>query len=307
MSKLDKILIGLDQSDMDIDLVRAAAYICNVTETNEIYFVNVIRDFSMPDELIREFPDLLQKGISERKEAMEKVVKDHFKCKREPRIHYMVEKGQPTKLFMRLIEEKGMDLVMAGRKKEKKGGGIIIHRLARRAGCSLLIVPQGVNNKIEKILVPIDFSDYSTSALNQAIEVAKNTSNDVEVIAQNVYHVPSGYHYTGKSFKEFGDVMQKNAEKSYKAFIKDIDTQGQSVVANYSLDKDEDPIKLIYDTAKELGVDGIILGAKGRSATTALFIGSIAEKLISVDVDIPVMVVRPKGKQAGILDYIREI
>ncbi len=307
MYKLEKILIGLDQTSMDADLVKAAAYIGNVAHTKEIYFFNVIRDFNMPDEMIKEFPDLLEKGIADRKAAMQKVVEENFDCKNQPEIHYMVEKGQPTKIFMKLIEDRGIDLVMVGRKKAKKGGGIIIHRLARRAGCSLLIVPEKVTESIKTILVPIDFSEYSSSAMDQAIEVAKNTSNDVKIIAQNVYQVPSGYHYTGKSFEEFGEVMRKNAENSYKGFIKKIDAQEQTIEPIYSLDKGDDPIKLIYETAKDLKVDGIIFGAKGRSATTALFIGSTAEKLINVDVDIPVMVVRPKGKQSGILDYIREI
>ena len=307
MYKLDKILIGLDQSEMDIDLVKAAAYICNVAHTKEIYFINVIRDFSMPDELVKEFPDLLEKGLEERKSAMEKVVKDHFDCKRNPNLNYLVEKGQPTKIFMKLIEDEDMDLVMVGRKKDKKGGGIIIHRLARRAGCSLLIVPENVKEKVRTILVPVDFSDYSSSALDQAIEVAKNSNSDIKIIAQNVYQVPSGYHYTGKSYKEFADVMKDNAIRGFEIFIKNVDTQGQHIEAIYSLDKGEDPTKLIYDTAKKHNADGIILGAKGRSSTTALFIGSTAEKLINVDVDIPVMVVRPKGRQAGILEYIKEI
>ncbi len=307
MYKLDKILIGLDQSDMDIDLVKAAAYICNVSNTKEIYFINVIRDFHMPDELLIEFPDLLKKGLEDRKAAMQQVVADHFDCRKDPKIHYLVDKGQPTKIFMKLIEKEDIDLVMVGRKKEKKGGGVVIHRLARRAGCSLLIVPQNVKETVRTILVPIDFSDHASNALDQAIGVANNSKSEVKIIAQNVYHVPTGYHYTGKTFEEFAEVMKKNAKKSYKAFIKEIDTKGQHIEEIYSLDKGEDPIKLIYDTAKQMDADGIILGAKGRSTTTALFIGSTAEKLINVDVDIPVMVVRPKGRQAGILDYIREI
>lgn len=307
MYNLDKILIGLDQTSMDIDLVKAAGYICNVSKTQEIYFVNVIRDFNIPDDMIKEFPDLLEKGIEERKAAMEKVVNEHFNCTRELKINYVVVKGQPTKLVMKMIDEKGIDLVMVGRKKDKKGGGITIHRLARRAGCSLVIVPENVTDKIRRILVPIDFSDYSSSALEQAVEIAQNANSEIEIIAQNVYQVPTGYHYTGKSFEEFGSVMEKNARKNYEAFLKKIDLKGQKVQSIYSLDKGEDTIKLIYDTAKKQKVDGIIFGAKGRSATTALFIGSTAEKLISTDVDIPVMVVRPKGRQSGILDYIREI
>ena len=113
--------------------------------------------------------------------------------------------------------------------------------------------------------------------------------------------------FRGKTFEEFAEVMKENASKGFETFIKNVDTKGQHIEAIYSLDKGEDPIKLIYDTAKEMNADGIILGAKGRSATTALFIGSTAEKLINVDVDIPVMVVRPKGRQAGILEYIKEI
>ncbi|MDA1121030.1 MAG: hypothetical protein O2887_11160 [Bacteroidetes bacterium] len=41
--KLKSIMIGLDQSDMDKDIVRAAGYICNIVDTSNIYFVNVIR------------------------------------------------------------------------------------------------------------------------------------------------------------------------------------------------------------------------------------------------------------------------
>ncbi len=117
-TKLDKILIGLDQSDMDIDLVKAAA-ICNVSDTKEIYFINVIRDFSMPDELLKEFPDLLKKGIEDRRAAMEQVVSEHFECRKEPKIHYLVEKAQPTKVFMKLIEDEDIDLVTVGRKIKK--------------------------------------------------------------------------------------------------------------------------------------------------------------------------------------------
>ena len=110
---------------MDVDLVKAAGYICNIADAKDIYFVNVIREFHMPDELLKEFPDILEKGIKERKERMEKAVKDHFECRKDPRIHYLVEKGQPTKIFMKQIEDEDMDLVMIGRKqsrKDKKGG-----------------------------------------------------------------------------------------------------------------------------------------------------------------------------------------
>ena len=54
--KLDNIVIGLDQSDMDIDIVKAAGFICDIVSTKHLYFVNVIPDFSLPDDLLLEFP-----------------------------------------------------------------------------------------------------------------------------------------------------------------------------------------------------------------------------------------------------------
>jgi nucleotide-binding universal stress UspA family protein len=51
----------------------------------------------------------------------------------------------------------------------------------------------------------------------------------------------------------------------------------------------------------------IIIGAKGRTAATALFIGSLAERLIQINNKVPLLVTRPKGKNAGIIEYILEI
>jgi len=129
----------------------------------------------------------------------------------------------------------------------------------------------------------------------------------IKVIIQNFYQVSIGYHYTGKSYEELRIIMKKNAKKSFKKLISKIDLKGVDVEAVYSHDKDDNPVKLIRATAKEHKIDGIIFGEKGRSATTALFIGSGAEKLIGIDLNIPIMVVRSKGKQAGIIDYLKEI
>ena len=71
--------------------------------------------------------------------------------------NFFVKKGQRTKNLMKLIDDKDIDLIMLGRKNEKLGGGLLIRQMARRAACSLLIVPEKVQNKVERILVPVDF------------------------------------------------------------------------------------------------------------------------------------------------------
>ena len=51
----------------------------------------------------------------------------------------------------------------------------------------------------------------------------------------------------------------------------------------------------------------IIIGAKGKTGATALHIGSMAERLIQFNKSLPLLVTRPKGKNAGVLDYLIDV
>lgn len=307
MHHFDKILVGLDLSEIDEQLIRAASFITTTFKSREIYFYNVIRDFSIPDELVKEFPSVMEQLIVDRKHELENKVNQFFSFPDGVKVTFLVKQGQPTKKIMKFAEEKKIDLIMVGRKSKPKGGGVLVSRLARRAGCSLLIVPKEYKNALERLFVPIDFSDYSVDAMQQAVAIARSNSKPAKVIAQNVYSVPQGYHYTGKTFKEFASIMKENAAKSYVKFIAQIDTSGIDIETIYSLDKNDDVIATIFQGAKKHQADIIIIGAKGRSATAALFIGTNAEKLVQIDSKIPILVVRPTGRTEGLLEYLKEL
>ncbi|MFT6854066.1 MAG: nucleotide-binding universal stress UspA family protein [Cyclobacteriaceae bacterium] len=308
MYKFNKILVGLDRTEIDYDLIKAASDICELSGAQEVFFINIIKDFHMPDSLLKEFPGLLDKAVKERQELLEADVKNNFKYSEvKITVNVIVEHGQVTKNLLKIASEEKVDLIVLGRKNEKKGGGVLLNRIARRAGCSLLIVPKGAEFKTDTILVPTDFSDYSKQAMDKAISFARKSKSHVKIVVQNVYIVPTGYHYTGKSFEEFGVIMKENAKKDYHVFINQFDIEGFDVVDVYSLDKDDDIITDIFRSAKTRKANLIIIGAKGRTATTALFIGSKAEKLIQLESHTPLLVIRPKGKRAGLLEYIQEL
>lgn len=306
MYKFSKILVGLDQSDMDYELIDAACKMCQLSGSEEVYFMNLIRDFHMPEEVLKEFPDLIDKAIKEREEAIRKAVSEQFSCP-QVKVSFVIKQGQPTKEIMKFSQEKKVDLIILGRKNEKETGGIIINRVARRAGCSLLVLPKGHTVDFDKILVPSDFSDYSKIAMEKAIEISNALEEKPLVTVQNVYQVPSGYHYTGKTYKEFSVVMKDNAKKDFAHFTSDMKLDNLNLETIYTLDKNEDIIGYVYDEAKAQKAKLIIIGAKGRTATTALFIGSKAETLIQIDSDIPLLVVRPKGKKAGLIEYLQDL
>lgn len=294
-------------SPMDETLLKFAAYTSDIENASTVYFVNIVKSLSLPEDIKKEFPDLEKNALEDRRSLIKKKVKELFKTEKTVEVKYHIVFGGHLKSSLIFAEKEQVDLLMIGQKSNTPGSGVLPQRLARRASCSLLIIPEGMNPNIRKLLVPIDFSEYSKLALEQAIYISKNHEQEVEITCQNVFNVPVGYHYTGKSYSEFTEIMKKNAQKSYRQFIKRIDTQGIKIKTVYSLDTNDNFASDIHDMAKKLSADITIIGAKGRTATAALFLGTLSEKLISSKLDRPLMVVRPKGKNVGLLESLREI
>lgn len=307
MYQIKKIIVCLDQTEMDKTLVKFAEFIAKANQSKKIYFTNVIRNLAIPKDILSEFPNLINNMVEERKNQMKLVVKENFDPDLKIGYTFVVKEGQLSKKVLKLANEKSVDMILVGRKTSIPGSGVVSQRLARRASCSLLIVPENARPKIKKMLVPSDFSDYSKDALEEAIEIAEKSGSKSEIFCQNVYAVPSGYHFTGKSYEEFSQIMLENAKTNYKKFTRKIDTKAIKVTPLYTKDEDDDPVDDIIQQAQELKADIIIIGAKGRTAATALFIGSLAERLIQMNDKVPLLVTRPKGKNAGIIEYILEI
>ncbi len=306
MYDFKKILVAVDLTALDENITQFASFMSNNSEAEEIYFVNIIKDFSIPKKIEEEFPGLLKNAMADRILKIKESVQSYFD-NTNIKVHYIVERGQRASKVLDMIDKYKIDLVIAGEKIELKGTGVFTYRLARRAKCSLMIIPENTTPVVNKLLVPLDFSHYSRNALEKAISLSRKLNNNVEIICQNVFRVPVGYHYTNKSYKQFAARMKKHAKEDYFKFIEKIDTEGINITECYTLDEESSPVNAIYEKAQELEVDMILFGAKGRSSTTALFMGSLAERLIQIDNKIPMLIVRPKGKAAGWIEMLREI
>lgn len=306
MYLIKKLIVCLDQSPLDQTLIAYAGFLNKENSIKKIYFVSVIKNLSIPKEILDEFPDLMEKIVNERLKSMEQEVQHHGKEFKNTKLNFLVREGTLSKKILKLAEEKSADLILIGRKVNLPGTGVASSRLARRASCGLLIIPENTQPKISNLLVPSDFSDYSKDALEDSILIAKNLGAK-EVFCQNVFSIPSGYHFAGNTFAGFKDIIQTYAEVNFKKFVRKIDSKGIKITPIYTQDEEDDPIQKIIFKAQEIKADLIIIGAKGNTAATALFIGSMAERLIQFNKKIPLLVTRPKGKNAGILDYILEI
>ncbi len=312
MQPIKKVLISLDHSQLDSELVDYAQFFADISEVTDVHFIHDV-EFILSPAMQKEFPDLEKNTLAQRKKEIEKVIETHFKPKRQVNTKFTISnEAKSIKPLLRIIKQENIDLVMVGSKEPSHGGGTFTTKLARRSPCHVLTVPIGSSshlkrtNQIKKFLVPIDYSEYSKQALERAIMIGLRIKDPVEIICQNVFTVPSGYHYSGKTREEFAEIMKKNAQANFEEFIGTVDTKGVNIKTVFSEDINEDKTTDIRDLAKKEQVDGIIVGSRGKTKA-ALLLGSIAEKLIRNEKQFPILVVRKRGDFEGILDRIRKL
>lgn len=132
--------------------------------------------------------------------------------------------------------------------------------------------------KIEKILVPIDFSDYSKSALRYAVNFAKLF--DAEIIL--VYVVEPVIYPPDFSMGQIAipTVTTEFDERAKEELNKLAKNEIPSQVKVSTVIKTGKPFIEIIDTAVETNVDLIIIATHGHSGVEQILFGSTAEKVV---------------------------
>lgn len=297
---LKKIIVCLDHTERDQGLIENACEISKIAGTTEIIFLNVIKDFDLPEAMRKEFPDLINKAIDDRKKELQELITKHFQCSVKTKIQ--VKQGSETKEILKAANDLHSDLIILGRK--KVSDSVLSTRIARRSPCNLLLIPEETKLSFDKIFIPVDFSDYSLLSLKRTLLLTESIKS--KIYLQNVFHVPSSYRYSGKSFEDFAEIMKGHTKKDLEVLTKKVKLKDQELIPVFTLDKGENINTLIMKEALKKKVDLLVMGAKGRTAASALFIGSKSERMIRTNNQIPLMIIRKKGAVAGILETLKE-
>lgn len=148
---------------------------------------------------------------------------------------------------------------------------------------------------MNKILVPIDFSDTSQNALFYAIGLFGKL--DVEITILNTYEV----HQKAGSLKSMDKVLREDAQTEIADLVDKIKKKEPDVVLNQMILKG-DAVTTIARLGNSGKYDFIVMGTKGATGLKEVFIGSVAGGVIS-KTSAPVLVV-PGSQQYRPLDEI---
>lgn len=144
---------------------------------------------------------------------------------------------------------------------------------------------------MEKIIVPIDFSEHSEFALKAAAQLSKKYNS--EILALHMLEISDALlTRTDAQEQRKAIFFLELAKKRFHEFLeKDYlkDIKVTPIVKHFKVFSE------VNDVAKEHDADLIIMGSQGASGVKEFFIGSNTERVVR-NADIPVLVVKKEVK-----------
>ncbi|MEQ8711593.1 MAG: universal stress protein [Cyclobacteriaceae bacterium] len=301
---LKRLLICLDLTEMDDVLIRYTALFAKKMNVEKLYFIHVAKSLEIPEALKKEFPEMDTPLDETLIDQIKPKIKEHINT---DEIEYQIgiKDGNVTENILKWSKIKQIDLIVMGRKKPDDGTGANPSRIANISLCSVLIVPNNPAPTLKHVFVAIDFSSYANRAVARALEFKEKCGADVTL--QNVYRVPKGYHYTGKTYKEFAKIMKDNSQKDLDVFVKKYDLDPSAFDYVTTLDDDDKPADKIFVEASRCGADLIMVGSRGRTTAASLLLGSVAVALLRYNFTTPFFIVKNKDQNLGFFQALMRI
>lgn len=144
-----------------------------------------------------------------------------------------------------------------------------------------------MTSKIKKILIPIDFTETSEAAALQGAEIGRLLKAEVQLL----HVIPSNGHYSSLSLDHPAPAA---AVHEVEKMIKEkLDLAAKNILEKCGITvlkfiRTGNIVNEILDFSKKQKIDQIIMGTHGASGYKEMFIGSNAQRVVTLS-DIPVI------------------
>jgi nucleotide-binding universal stress UspA family protein len=307
MYQFKRILVALDLTDNDKVLFQFVSHICSKIEIDKIYFIHVTKTLEWPQEIMEEYPDCLAPIDENIHHMIQEQISLNLAKDLIPDSEILVFDGNPEEVLLKEVNVKEIDLLVMGKKSIDQGTGRTARRMANLAQCSISLISNSFQKALHTefaMMVSVDFNDSSLNATKVA-EVIRR-ANNAKMLLHHVYRVPSGYHYSGKSFDDFAEIMKKNAQVKMTKLVNNAQLEKDKYKQIYTLDTINNIARNISETAEKEKVHLIVVGSKGRTKFASMFLGSTAEQLVTHS-DKNILIVKDKKSNMDLLAYMTDL
>lgn len=291
MKRYKKVIVPLDLSAADFGALSWASKISHLAESHEVLFIHTIDMPEVPQKALEKYPWLAEPIEETVLKKMTDLVAQRWEGRQETEHRFKVLKhSSPLLSILHATLEEDPDLIIIGR--EAFGRDIAI-RLARKAACSVMSVPAGSEAKLQRILVPTDFSECSKAALDVGIAFVEAAGIDT-VDSLHVYSLGNFSHRVALPESELKNINEEFAEEKHAAHLQTINSRGVHIQAH--LMHSNLISSAIVEYAISTKTSLIVAGHRGKDTVSALLLGSTIEELLKHS---PVAVIAAKQKGTG--------
>ncbi len=147
--------------------------------------------------------------------------------------------------------------------------------------------------RIERILVPLDFSEQAAAVLEWAAHLAQEHQS--RVLLLHAYHLPVEFQQLEGAYlpPDFWSNVKAEAEQSLARYAEELQKRGLQVE---TIVREGYPASVIVDEAASQGADLIVIGTHGHSGLKHMLLGSIAERVVQ---KAPCAVLTVKSQSGG--------
>jgi len=289
MINLSSVLFPTDFSDCSRESLRHALRICKTFDA-KMHILHVHALLSGNPENIKDGFPQIEKLIDIYEQQAELDIEEYRRLSNEYVVLFSEEtiRGfSVSEEILRQETKKNIDLIVMG----THGRGFLSHfvmgsvaeKVVRYSSCPVLTVnqfgkPIDIVDDYRRILVPLDFSDYSKAGLKYGIAFAKTFTAKLDIIhVFEAFPPPLVYSYGVDSVIHFNPEIKKKSEEIICKTVEEIDPKFTRYTP-YVLEGK--PNRAIVSHADKNNIDLIVLSTRGLGTVQSFFIGSTADKVI---------------------------
>jgi nucleotide-binding universal stress UspA family protein len=293
MKNFKTIVVALDLTSMDETLMTFARYFDSHIAA-KFYFVHVIPTFVFPGNVADLVHGITSPGY--RLDALveakiSKMISGVFGEKPGGSFEIVVEEGHPLKTLAGLTQQVDADLLLVGKKQVSEGSGIVSKMIARQVKNAVCFVTENAVMYLSDVVVPMDFSQFSVQALKQVVQMTESLPNS-NIHVLHVLDYPPTTQYLTRNYGLLAPDWEQRIREAFDKCLKQNDIPERRIQFTSIKNEYFNTAEHIREFAARVNASLIVLGAKGHSSFDDLFLGSVAEKLVTIEDKIPVLIVR---------------
>ena len=219
-------------------------------------------------------------------------------------------------LFLKYAQAENVDLIVMGTHGRHGAQrfimGSVAERVVRQASCSVLTVREqkapmspGIKPdklQIQRILVPLDFSEHSEALLRVAHAMAVAYGAQLDLLHVGEMPLFVGIYSGILTANDLVPELDKHALAKLQHLWEEVG--GEEVQAKVHVEEGHAAAHIV-DFAARFGIDLIVIASQGRSGIERFLIGSVAERVVR-SATCPVLIFKPRRAKADLRETHEE-